>query len=150
MKKKDVSKFQKNKRERQQKRIEKIQKKNFERYGLTKEEFESTISKTHNEAKKGYPALRKCLKYFKSFKWYLVGVVLCALGYTVLTTLIPMITQALVDTLGLGEYSTAIRYALYILGIAVICRVIIYVWDILAETSFQKVIKKFDFYASLS
>lgn len=132
----------KKKEEKKQLRLEKAQKRDFERYGITKEDLKDKQRITNREARKGYPSLRKCLKYFKDYKRYLFVVFLCAVVYVVVSTLVPILMQHTIDFITVSQFDKAITYAIYYLCSAIAIQVIYYVWGIFANISFQKVIMR--------
>ena len=128
------------KEQRRQKRLEKQQKKDFERYGIKPEELQGANKVTNEEARHGYPSLRKCLKYFKNYKRYIFAVVLCALVYTVASVITPIINQHVIDYIAVSEFQKAILYAIYYLAISLGVQWICYFWNIFGNIMFAKVI----------
>ncbi len=130
------------KEQRRQKRLEKQQKKDFERYGLKPEDLKGANKITNEEAKKGYPALRKCLRYFKDYKGYLFLIVFCALVYMGIGIVTPILMQHTIDYITVAQYNTAIRFALIFLSACIVSEYICYFWNVVSRVCFQKVVMK--------
>ena len=130
------------KEEKKQAKFEKSLKRDFERYGITKEDLKGKQRITNKEAKKGYPSLRRCLKYFKDYKRYLFVVVLCALVYTGVSIFTPILMQHTIDFITVSDFDKAITFAIYYLCLSIAIQGICYLWDLFANISFQKVIMR--------
>ena len=125
---------------RRQERLKKAQQRDFKRYGITADELKGANKVTNEEAKKGYPSLRKCLKYFKNYKGYLCLVILCMLAYTAINIITPIIMQHTIDFITVSEFDKAIKYAIIYLSVSIVNVFICFCWNIFATISFQKVI----------
>lgn len=124
-----------------EKKQKKQQEKDFKRYGLTPEDMKDKSAHSNEEVKKGFPSLRKCLRYSRDYKGYLFGVVVCSLFYIALSVFAPYVTQHLIDAIGQNN-NLALWLAFTIMLVWVIRRVVFYVWDILAETMLAKITRK--------
>ena len=129
-----------NKEERQKKKLAKSQKRDFERYGITPEELKGANKVTNEEAKKGYPSLRKCFRYFKNYRGYIYVVIICMLIYTAINIITPILMQHTIDFITVSQFDLAIKYAIIYLCAAIASCFVCYLWDVFAHISFLKVI----------
>ena len=127
----------------QQKRLEKEQKKNLERYGITPDEMKGKDVVTNAEAKKGFPSLKKCFKYFKYYKGLVACLIVIVICFTALNLFTPILMQNIIDNLTLAQNNEAIKYAIYFLIVSVVTVGVGYLWELFAVLIFQRVVIRF-------
>lgn len=121
---------------RKQKRLEKQQKHDFERYGIKPEDIKNKSTKTN------WQALKQCFKYFTAYKLNLGLIIVLSLIFTACAIVFPIMTEKSIDALTQGQYKTAIIFMLIYLGISLLRWVVMYFWDLITVKTNNCVTKK--------
>ena len=125
---------------RKQKRIEKNQKKDLEKYGLKPNDVDNTFDTSKLKGKKGWKALARCLVYFKAHRWGLSVVIFFAILYAGIALLDAMFTERMITYIGLVDLNNTIKYAILVAAAMVTIPIISCIWSTIMVKILQKVI----------
>lgn len=117
--------MRKSREEREKRKLETLQQKDFQRYGIKPGE----VKYSKQKGGKSYKPLIRCLKYVKEYKWQALIVLIAALIMAVLSTAYPLLLQQIIDFLYAGEISIAFYCVLAYCGIWLINELLNFVWE---------------------
>ena len=133
---KDFFKNLSKKRERRkQLKLEKSQKRDFERYGLKTTDIKKKSTKTN------WKALKSCMRFFKPYKWAFVVIAFLGLITAGLSILSPMFTEKIVSSVTELNYTGAIYFALFLLGAEILRRVVMLIWYLWSTKAVNEVVR---------
>ena len=133
---KDFFKNLSKKRERRkQLKLEKSQKRDFERYGLKTTDIKKKSTKTN------WKALKSCMRFFKPYKWAFVVIAFLGLITAGLSILLPMFTEKIVSSVTELNYTGAIYFALFLLGAEILRRVVMLIWYLWSTKAVNEVVR---------
>ena len=133
---KDLFKSFSEKREkRKQIKLQKEQKRDFERYGLKPTDIKKKSTKTN------WKALKTCMRFFKSYKWAFVVMAFLGLATAGLSILSPVFTEKIVSSVTALNYSGAIYFALFLLGAEILRRIVVLIWYLWSTKVVNQVVR---------
>ena len=133
---KDFFKRFSEKRENRKKlRLEKEQQRDFERYGLKLTDVKKKNTKTN------WKALKTCMRFLKPYKWVFVVMAILGLMTAGLSVLAPVFTEKIVSSVTNLDYTSAIYFALFMLGTELLRRVVVLTWYLSSTKVVNQVVK---------
>lgn len=127
--------FSEKRKKRKQLRLEKEQKKDFERYGLKPTDIKKKSAKTN------WKALKACMRFFKDYKWAFVVIAFLGLLTAGLSVLSPVFTEKVVSSVTELNYTGAIYFALFLLGAEILRRVVMLIWYLWSTKVVNQVVR---------
>ena len=133
---KDFFKNLSKKRERRkQLKLEKSQKRDFERYGLKSNDIKKKSTKTN------WKALKTCMRFFKPYTFAFIVIAFLGLVTAGLSILSPVFTEKIVSSVTELNYTSAIYFALFLLGTELLRRITLLIWYLWSTKAVNEVVK---------
>lgn len=112
------------KEQRKQRKLDKQQKRDFERYGIKPGDLKNKKTSTN------WKALGKCFKYYNQNKGLVFGLIVVSLLRVCFAMLIAVGTERLINFVSLGDFKTAVLCLCVIVGSQVLSQIIFYFWNL--------------------
>ncbi|NCB48548.1 MAG: ABC transporter ATP-binding protein [Clostridia bacterium] len=125
-----------------QTKLEKRRQKDFERYGLKREDVEKESLTKKQKNKKGWKALSRCLVYFKSHRFGIGFIIFLSIIFSTISLFDAMFVERMITYIGILDINNSIKYAIIIAVLSIMTPIIIWGWAIIMTKIFQRVINK--------